>query len=794
MGNTIPGGGKLLSPNGRGGWLLCLDEEQRAKCMHRLRTVSGGCDPSSSSSATRPNDARIAAEGSLEGLTQELFRLQDLNKDGFLDENELVKLNEKIAMLHYGKDTDLNAVKVKYKNHFRDNLDPNGDPIPYERFREYIVGVLASVDPDPRAQEMVLEQWIAEAESARAAFFCRSMGSESDFEYLTKISFNDAMVFGNQSQSQPSTGPGSKGIDPCSTGGGYVSSGSSPGGPSEASTLPSAPHAMGSLNRGTAQSATFPGAGYPGSNAETPKFASCDSFGLGRLPPEMGSMAKSDLQKVGTGPVVSTNVSSPNLFRPPTAGSMTEMQQTGFQGAQDSSEFVPHPDHMKGSVDASSFVPHPNLNDSSLVRESTFVPHPNLMQGSVNDSFVPHPNMKASAAYSSSEMDSLSFIPHPGADGNDADFARGSSLNRRNPTDQVPAPSKTSIVYDSKQSSCAFQAGEGLEVWSESKQAWLPGVVQAAYEFAAKVDGFDVPAGTLKVTYGTGAKWVLPKEVAKILRKAGSLEMKYKKGDRVQVWSDSKQTWLDAVVKGAFSEASRGDGFTIPAGSYKVAADAGSVKWILPEQVDKLLRQQPQQPGPVGSIQMRGREISSVLSSFADRKDPGYTKGEKVQVFSESKGQWIGGIVQASFCVSCAAEGFAVPAGTVKVVSETGEKWVLPDQLDHILRKAPEGQQPDLKSMLNTFLQDPATLKRLSDEIWNAALQPGEEGLPPERAAWALEGMADKFGLRLELEGQPLAAIKGKAESYASVAKSSLTADEFLNLCREVMFELHGAL
>lgn len=39
-------------------------------------------------------------------LIAELFSLQDLNSDGFLDEEELVKLNEKIAMLHYGRDID----------------------------------------------------------------------------------------------------------------------------------------------------------------------------------------------------------------------------------------------------------------------------------------------------------------------------------------------------------------------------------------------------------------------------------------------------------------------------------------------------------------------------------------------------------------------------------------------------------------------------------------------------------------------------------------------------------------
>merc|ERR1711869_57764 len=52
---------------------------------------------------------------SLEDLFRELFYLHDLNGNGLLEELELVKLNEKIAMLHHGMETDRNAVKQKYQ-------------------------------------------------------------------------------------------------------------------------------------------------------------------------------------------------------------------------------------------------------------------------------------------------------------------------------------------------------------------------------------------------------------------------------------------------------------------------------------------------------------------------------------------------------------------------------------------------------------------------------------------------------------------------------------------------------
>eukprot|EP00913_Durusdinium_trenchii_P025138 g23597.t1 len=106
---------------------------------------------------------------------------EDLNKNDLLEEAELIKLNQKIAMLHYGKgskDADHEKVEEKYRNHFREHLDAEGKPVAFARFKEYMVKMLNSIDPDPRAQEMMLEQWIAEAESGRAAFFCNSMSSQ----------------------------------------------------------------------------------------------------------------------------------------------------------------------------------------------------------------------------------------------------------------------------------------------------------------------------------------------------------------------------------------------------------------------------------------------------------------------------------------------------------------------------------------------------------------------------------------------------------------------------------------
>jgi len=127
----------------------------------------------------------------IEDLFKELFHLHDLNGNGLLEEMELVKLNEKIALLHYGRDADISEVRAKYTAVFRAKLDPNGDPVPFERFRAYAREVVDGLDRDPEAQEMILEQFVAEAQSGRQAFCDPALVDESDLPFISSRSKMD---------------------------------------------------------------------------------------------------------------------------------------------------------------------------------------------------------------------------------------------------------------------------------------------------------------------------------------------------------------------------------------------------------------------------------------------------------------------------------------------------------------------------------------------------------------------------------------------------------------------------
>eukprot|EP00746_Dinoflagellata_sp_MGD_P005423 gnl/MRDRNA2_/MRDRNA2_110485_c0_seq1.p1 gnl/MRDRNA2_/MRDRNA2_110485_c0~~gnl/MRDRNA2_/MRDRNA2_110485_c0_seq1.p1 ORF type:complete len:216 (-),score=48.23 gnl/MRDRNA2_/MRDRNA2_110485_c0_seq1:177-824(-) len=169
-----------LRPEGVWGWLCksCFDQDE-------LKRRRAAADKEPGLQAQQKAALAFVVDEKL----RELFNLHDLKGDGFLEEQELVKLNEKIAMLHYGSNTDKQVVKAKYQELFRTKLDREGQPVPYSVFHTYMHQLLNDIDSSLHAQEMILEQFIAEAQSGRMAFYtCASFQSLSDEPFLPRLS------------------------------------------------------------------------------------------------------------------------------------------------------------------------------------------------------------------------------------------------------------------------------------------------------------------------------------------------------------------------------------------------------------------------------------------------------------------------------------------------------------------------------------------------------------------------------------------------------------------------------
>jgi len=340
-----------------------------------------------------------------------------------------------------------------------------------------------------------------------------------------------------------------------------------------------------------------------------------------------------------------------------------------------------------------------------------------------------------------------------------------------------------------------FCRGNHVEVWSNSKSAWLDAVVQEAFTEQSFADGFSVPAGTLKVSFSSGVKWIMPEQIGRMLRRpkaqapslssTARLPTPFAKGSSVQVWSMSRQAWLDASVDEAFSQSATAEGFSVPAGTLKVRSAAG-VKWILPEQVASMVRELT-----TGSSASPARRPGPYIGPTGN-----FVQGEKIQVWSDSRQLWLGGVVLEVFITASASEGFSVPAGTVKVSSDAGVKWVAPQLVGKVLRKVDLGSSTsmlDLKAVLAEVLRDPVRLQRHADAVW-AVAGCSDLGLSKDRVAWALEGLAMQFDVQLHLEGRHLSAVQQRLDAFDEDGDGRLTQEEFQDLSRQVIADVLGSL
>uniref|UniRef100_A0A7S4Q6W2 EF-hand domain-containing protein n=1 Tax=Alexandrium monilatum TaxID=311494 RepID=A0A7S4Q6W2_9DINO len=677
----------------RGRWLLCVDDDQKA---HFERAVC----------AVGPDR--------IEELLQELFRLHDLNKNGALEESELIKINEKIQILHYGEDIDKEEVRRKYKEHFRDKLDAQGHPVSYDVFRAYWLHVLQEHDKDLRVHEMILEQCIAEVDSARQAFFIKAFQSKSDEQFLPTLSCHSGVPPTALASSRPSSGVG-------------------PGTPAWPRTPVAADDEVGSVGPGT-----------------------CQSFRSEFLPkPARDELGNASSSRPCMDSFSSDFVPSPANLRPSPASAVETGTATSLE-----SDFVPRP------MDDGATV------DTYMSLDSDFVPSPSLAE--------------------------LRSSPRPGAPSWVSTAALGSSLAPAPPwsSGALPGGSLAAPASSCGAPSRGYARGEHVEVWSNSKSAWLNAVVQESFPVRSFAEGFTVPAGTVKVSFDSGVKWIMPEQVGNLLRRSrvpssqcSTAPSQFTKGSAVQVWSDSRKAWLDGSVEEAFAEDSQAGGFSVSAGTVKVRSAAG-IKWVRPEQVSQILRETSPDaqgqlpPGPARRADQRAVSI------------PAFSKGEKIQVWSDSRQLWLGGVVLEVFPTAAMADGFWVPAGSLKVSSDAGVKWVSPVLSAKVLRKVDLSGSvatPDLKAVLAETLQDPDRLQRHVSAVW-AAAGCGSKGLPRDRAAWALEGLAMQFDVQLELEGRHLSGLQRRLDAHDGDGDGYLAQVEFQRLSREIVGEVVGSL
>jgi len=89
---------------------------------------------------------------------------------------------------------------------------------------------------------------------------------------------------------------------------------------------------------------------------------------------------------------------------------------------------------------------------------------------------------------------------------------------------------------------------------------------------------------------------------------------------------------------------------------------------------------------PGSSASPGERLLSQAPAHLGDHRG-GYVTGESVEVYSGSAGAWIEAVVVEVYLRACTADGYSMPAGCIKVESQAGVKYVMPDQVADVIRR-----------------------------------------------------------------------------------------------------------
>eukprot|EP00929_Paragymnodinium_shiwhaense_P013769 TRINITY_DN12161_c0_g1_i1.p1 TRINITY_DN12161_c0_g1~~TRINITY_DN12161_c0_g1_i1.p1 ORF type:complete len:739 (+),score=180.56 TRINITY_DN12161_c0_g1_i1:95-2311(+) len=64
-----------------------------------------------------------------------------------------------------------------------------------------------------------------------------------------------------------------------------------------------------------------------------------------------------------------------------------------------------------------------------------------------------------------------------------------------------------------------FRQGEHVAVYSSSQQAWVDAIVEQAVDRDCEMEGYSIPAGSIKVMFAAGKKWIMPHMIAQTVKR-----------------------------------------------------------------------------------------------------------------------------------------------------------------------------------------------------------------------------------------------------------------------------------
>ena len=208
-----------------------------------------------------------------------------------------------------------------------------------------------------------------------------------------------------------------------------------------------------------------------------------------------------------------------------------------------------------------------------------------------------------------------------------------------------------------------FRKGETVEVWSDSNNAWTSGHVSEVYPSGVTINGNYHPPGTLLASFqtpkGMFQKMVPPESIPNSIRKVAACPQS-RKGETVEVWSDSNHAWTSGHMSQVYPSGVTINGNYHPPGTLLASFQTSSGM--------------SQKMVPPDSIPNSIRKVTTC---------PQFSKGETVEVWSNSNNAWMSGYVSEVYPTGAHVDGYPFLPGTLSVSYETktgtATKMVHPD-------------------------------------------------------------------------------------------------------------------
>mmetsp|Transcript_106812 Transcript_106812/g.238330 ORF Transcript_106812/g.238330 Transcript_106812/m.238330 type:complete len:753 (-) Transcript_106812:7-2265(-) len=569
----------------------------------------GGRSPGarSSSAPARGGGQRPKADSeSLESLIAELFRLHDLKANGVIEEVELIKLNEKIALLHHGKDIDKSAVKIRFQEVFRENLDPKGRPVAYPTFHRYMLRMLEELDANVKAQVMIVEQFVEEARSARAAFRFPSLATESDAPFLSTLSLSeDEAEAVAAAAAMPSVGAASERL-------------------LVAEHAPGRPNAMSMADR--VQLVAAAGPSSPPLAGPRPR--------RGSEPPPCRSDSGGGVWEAA------------GLPKPPTLPERAELPRQVERAAAAAAAVT------ASAVTASALVGPGRKAAEALARQRDLVEKQDAEAA-----------MRVDRGLAGQRADQEREVVERRSQ---AQVAEEETLG-------MPAVQKAEEAEEKRDGQQVAGLAAVKTVAAGRPPTAGAGAVQSscAAGFASAKSGASSSSG--------GSFVPSPSRAATVLDSIDSF-----------VPSPSLAASIDSSLS-SLAPSPQASATATEAG--KAAAPAAPVSAASPGGASSMTSVSASSASGTASSAAGASTCSSMNTQEAPAA-PWFSKGEAIEVWSNSRGAWLEGVVEEAFAVSCEAEGYRIPAGTLKVSSLAGVKWVMPGQEGAVLRRRLGGIGP----------------------------------------------------------------------------------------------------